>query len=41
MAWTTIDALLVDPRWQALHAHVPATGLVSDHLPVVADLQPR
>jgi endonuclease/exonuclease/phosphatase family metal-dependent hydrolase len=36
-----IDALLVDPRWQVLHAHVSATGLVSDHLPVVADLQPR
>lgn len=34
-----IDALLVDPSLVVLHAEVPATGLVSDHLPIVADLQ--
>jgi endonuclease/exonuclease/phosphatase family metal-dependent hydrolase len=35
-----IDALLADPRLAVVAAHVPATGAVSDHLPVVADLQP-
>lgn len=33
-----IDALLVDPVLQMASVHVPATGAVSDHLPVVADL---
>jgi endonuclease/exonuclease/phosphatase family metal-dependent hydrolase len=34
-----IDALLVDPALHVVAAQVPATGLVSDHLPVVVDLR--
>lgn len=36
-----IDALLFDPRMTVLRAWVQPTGAVSDHLPVVADLQRR
>ncbi len=36
-----IDVLLVDPRLQVVAVQRPEPGLVSDHLPLVADLRSR